>query len=210
MRFHLFPFRTEKLSSLTPMVLRFSRGRVGSRLFKSDLRYQVWLFLYLYKSDLIISSLDLKRRQCRTRCVTHPLNPPPWLRLPPCGSAKCKRVCPLLSLRIVGPVRGTLFICFVQNLLHSIQKLRGVRVYPLTDWGAANWSRGFITRQVKLTSFVVIAGYLWHIPYIPEWEIRRVCPIRVYFTMHHTYPTLTTKRSLSNTLRQRTETKKEQ
>ena len=34
MRFHLFPFRTEKLSSLTPMVLRFSRGRVGSRLFK--------------------------------------------------------------------------------------------------------------------------------------------------------------------------------
>ena len=34
MRSHLFPFRTEKLSSLTPMVLRFSRGRVGSRLFK--------------------------------------------------------------------------------------------------------------------------------------------------------------------------------
>ena len=34
MRFHLFRFRTEKLSSLTPMVLRFSRGRVGSRLFK--------------------------------------------------------------------------------------------------------------------------------------------------------------------------------
>ena len=31
--FHLFPFRTEKLSSLTPMVLRFSRGRVGSRRF---------------------------------------------------------------------------------------------------------------------------------------------------------------------------------
>ncbi|WP_289539864.1 hypothetical protein, partial [uncultured Alistipes sp.] len=26
----------EKLSSLTPMVLRFSRGRVGSRLFKPD------------------------------------------------------------------------------------------------------------------------------------------------------------------------------
>ena len=36
MRFHLFPFRTEKLSSLTPMVLRLSRGRVGSRLFKVD------------------------------------------------------------------------------------------------------------------------------------------------------------------------------
>ena len=34
MRFHLFPFRTEKLSSLTPMVLHLSCGRVGSRLFK--------------------------------------------------------------------------------------------------------------------------------------------------------------------------------
>ena len=33
-RFHLFPFRTEKLSSLTPMVLHLSCGRVGSRLFK--------------------------------------------------------------------------------------------------------------------------------------------------------------------------------
>ena len=32
MRFHLFPFRTEKLSSVTPMVLRNS-GRVGSRRF---------------------------------------------------------------------------------------------------------------------------------------------------------------------------------
>ena len=31
-RFHLFPFRTEKLSSVTPMVLRNS-GRVGSRRF---------------------------------------------------------------------------------------------------------------------------------------------------------------------------------
>ena len=33
-RIHLFPFRTEQLSSLTPMVLRHARGRVGSRLFK--------------------------------------------------------------------------------------------------------------------------------------------------------------------------------
>ena len=31
--FHLFPFRTEKLSPVTPMVLRNS-GRVGSRRFK--------------------------------------------------------------------------------------------------------------------------------------------------------------------------------
>ena len=32
-RFHLFPFRTEKLSFATPMVLRTS-GRVGSRRFR--------------------------------------------------------------------------------------------------------------------------------------------------------------------------------
>ena len=32
LRFHLFPFRTEKLSSVTPMVLHNS-GRVGSRRF---------------------------------------------------------------------------------------------------------------------------------------------------------------------------------
>ena len=35
LRFHLFPFRTEKLSSVTPMVLRNS-GRVGSRRFSEE------------------------------------------------------------------------------------------------------------------------------------------------------------------------------
>ena len=35
LRFHLFPFRTEKLSSVTPMVLRNS-GRVGSRRFQRE------------------------------------------------------------------------------------------------------------------------------------------------------------------------------
>ena len=33
--FHLFPFRTEKLSPTTPMVLRKS-GRVGSRRFRRE------------------------------------------------------------------------------------------------------------------------------------------------------------------------------
>ena len=46
MRFHLFPFRTEKLSSLTPMVLRFARGRVGSRLFKVRQRCCRTFFLF--------------------------------------------------------------------------------------------------------------------------------------------------------------------
>ena len=47
-RFHLFPFRTEKLSSVTPMVLRNS-GRVGSRRFfreKPLYRKMQGLFLY--------------------------------------------------------------------------------------------------------------------------------------------------------------------
>ena len=47
-RFHLFPFRTEKLSSLTPMVLRFFRGRVGSRLFKTS---PIGLVFFLSKSQ---------------------------------------------------------------------------------------------------------------------------------------------------------------
>ena len=50
MRSHLFPFRTEKLSSLTPMVLRFSRGRVGSRLFKPD---SLWSPAFLFGGGLL-------------------------------------------------------------------------------------------------------------------------------------------------------------
>ena len=45
--FHLFPFRTEKLSPSAPMVLH-TRGRVGSRRFfrrKSPLEFQRTLFL---------------------------------------------------------------------------------------------------------------------------------------------------------------------
>ena len=49
LRFHLFPFRTEKLSSVTPMVLRNS-GRVGScRFLKplySGMGYRGFLFWY--------------------------------------------------------------------------------------------------------------------------------------------------------------------
>ena len=46
--FHLFPFRTEKLSLVTPMVLRNS-GRVGSRRFleKSCSYTKLWDFLRL-------------------------------------------------------------------------------------------------------------------------------------------------------------------
>ena len=39
-RFHLFPFRTEKLSFATPMVLRTS-GRVGSRRFTESLEIAI-------------------------------------------------------------------------------------------------------------------------------------------------------------------------
>ena len=78
MRFHLFPFRTEKLSSLTPMVLRFSRGRVGSRLFKPIL-FRVGFFVFDSQPYKDISSIGrgvgLKRRLCRNSGVTYLPNP---------------------------------------------------------------------------------------------------------------------------------------
>ena len=76
MRFHLFPFRTEKLSSLTPMVLRFSRGRVGSRLFKvrsKGLTFFVVVVSYgwLCGNDGLCR-LTLKRRQAAKDIDNHP------------------------------------------------------------------------------------------------------------------------------------------
>ena len=57
------------------MVLRFSRGRVGSRLFKVRLK-GLTFFVYVYVPEkctaTVYGSLPLKRK-----CVTHPLNPPP-------------------------------------------------------------------------------------------------------------------------------------
>ena len=44
-RSHLFPFRTEKLSSLSPMVLNF--GRVGSRRFQESISLRLAPFLFL-------------------------------------------------------------------------------------------------------------------------------------------------------------------
>ena len=43
---HLFPFRTEKLSLVTPMVLRKS-GRVGSRHFSSELFNEQLAFFFV-------------------------------------------------------------------------------------------------------------------------------------------------------------------
>ena len=52
--FHLFPFRTEKLSPITPMVLRNS-GRVGSRRFKAEASESVDdLEAFLYWGFLIL------------------------------------------------------------------------------------------------------------------------------------------------------------
>ena len=76
MRFHLFPFRTEKLSSLTPMVLRLSRGRVGSRLFK--VRSKGLTFFVVVTSCVWfcgcggLRGLTLKRRQAANHIDNHP------------------------------------------------------------------------------------------------------------------------------------------
>ena len=45
--FHLFPFRTEKLSTVAPMVLH-TRGRVGRRHFTRGLREIEDLSFYIY------------------------------------------------------------------------------------------------------------------------------------------------------------------
>ena len=66
MRSHLFPFRTEKLSSLTPMVLRFSRGRVGSRLFK--VRSKDLTFFYFPPSPSVF--FCLRKKPPRHRCAS--------------------------------------------------------------------------------------------------------------------------------------------
>ena len=47
-RFHLFPFRTEKLSFVTPMVLQ-TCGRVGSRHFMEDMWFSYPPYLFLDK-----------------------------------------------------------------------------------------------------------------------------------------------------------------
>lgn len=74
--FHLFPFRTEKLSSLTPMVLRLSRGRVGSRLFKvrsKDLTFFVVVTSCVWFCGCGgLRLLTLKRRRAANRIDNHP------------------------------------------------------------------------------------------------------------------------------------------
>ena len=157
MRFHLFPFRTEKLSSLTPMVLRFSRGRVGSRLFKSDLRYQVWLFLFsqtwylksrlkellsLRGKQYYIDVSDLNSLEQRTIEQTERRVKRVWT-MPRCRQLK-PRIYPR-QVKLTNPVRGT-FVYFgkvsslslafsfryAQNLSHSMQKIKRSKIISMT------------------------------------------------------------------------------
>ena len=66
------------------MVLRFSRGRVGSRLFKPNQNRFGFFFVlctsqtYL-DSPTLVGLFGLKRRQAATICVTRPLNPPDFV-----------------------------------------------------------------------------------------------------------------------------------
>ena len=58
-RSHLFPFRTEKLSSLSPMVLNF--GRVGSRRFQESISLRLTPF---FVSGRSASARKIRRRGC--------------------------------------------------------------------------------------------------------------------------------------------------
>ena len=96
MRFHLFPFRTEKLSSLTPMVLRFSRGRVGSRLFK--VRSKGLTFFCVHSG--VQGSVG--------RCSGGGLRPFGSRSLGSCGSASSRKG-PIFLCAASGGVPGVLF-----------------------------------------------------------------------------------------------------
>ena len=71
--FHLFPFRTEKLNLITPMVLRNS-GRVGSRQFQKSLRQSLLTdgdFLRAYNSGVRPRKQPLfacKKKKLRVLC----------------------------------------------------------------------------------------------------------------------------------------------
>ena len=80
-RSHLFPFRTEKLSSLSPMVLNF--GRVGSRRFQESISLRLTPFFVRVRAQKPAAGLGqppfpdscpLRRLQSvtvvRGRCVT--------------------------------------------------------------------------------------------------------------------------------------------
>ena len=84
-RFHLFPFRTEKLSSLTPMVLRFARGRVGSRLFKVRSKGLTFFCVLTYRKGRVPAFLPrhdpnvfggfyLQKRRCALPPMTDNMN----------------------------------------------------------------------------------------------------------------------------------------
>ena len=113
MRFHLFPFRTEKLSSLTPMVLRLSRGRVGSRLFKGQL--QSWpFFVFLPNSGMYAIS-------CSYPTLKEPAKPPNILTL----SDICR-----FSLLTLGRSRLRLLLSLNRNIPFP--------TLPLTKGGSLN------------------------------------------------------------------------
>ena len=69
-RFHLFPFRTEKLSPATPMVLRNS-GRVGSCRFSDEspvsaMRRGISFFVHLHLSPVALSPSPLEKADRET------------------------------------------------------------------------------------------------------------------------------------------------
>ena len=122
-RFHLFPFRTEKLSSLAPMVLRFSRGRVGSRLFKPSWYFRLgFLFVFTIMGMSVFKPsrkpTGLNRRHCRHNLCYPPLNPPPV-------RGTFVFVPTFMQTRLVGSFIG--IICF-GLVLREERERRGVKL----------------------------------------------------------------------------------
>ena len=91
---HLFPFRTEKLSPLAPMVLP-TGGRVGRCRIQMERVTEMWLSLFFlsYLSCLVLSYLILSLLVCCVRVVFSFCDVLLWL-----FSVFCCILCSLLSL----------------------------------------------------------------------------------------------------------------
>ena len=110
---HLFPFRTEKLSPLAPMVLP-TGGRVGRCRIQMERVTEMWLSLFLsYLSCLVFSSLFVSfRLVCCVRVVFSFL----W-----CGALVFLFLCFLLLFSVFCCfLRGFAFFSLLYSLLHSL------------------------------------------------------------------------------------------
>ena len=104
-RSHLFPFRTEKLSSLSPMVLNF--GRVGSRRFQESISLRLTPFFVRVRAQKPAVALRATTGCVRPGTVCHlRRRAAPDNHQSSTINLSCPDSCPLRRLQSVTVVRG--------------------------------------------------------------------------------------------------------